>query len=80
MEICQKVTTVVHYYTKYKVILHCFLCRLNQQSRMPELKAAQRYHWIPRDQLDNYGFPAGHRKFIEYLHQTSPETLEQGCP
>ncbi len=79
VEICSKVTTVVHFYTKYRVILHCFRCRLNQESNLPDLKAAQAYHWVKDDQLDHYGFPAGHRKYIDYVRQTCPHILTSEC-
>ncbi len=79
VEICRKVTTVIHFYTKYKVTLHCYQCRLVQESLLPDLQAAQAFHWIREDQLDNYGFPAGHRKFIEHIRQSCPEILMSDC-
>lgn len=77
--VSRRITTVVHYYTKYKVTLHCFCCRLLQNSLLPNLRAAQKYHWITEDQLSNFGFPAGHRKFIEHLYTACPEVLTRGC-
>lgn len=79
VELCKKITTVVHFYTKYKVTLHCYQCRLLQQSVVPDLQAAQAYHWIKEDQLDNYGFPAGHRKLIEHIRQSCPKILVNEC-
>jgi A/G-specific adenine glycosylase len=79
VEICRKVTTVIHFYTQYKVTLHCYLCRLPGESLLPDLRAAQKYHWVDREQLENYGFPAGHRKFIEYMRSTCPEMLMVEC-
>lgn len=79
VEVCSKVTTVIHFYTQYRVILHCFRCRLKQESKLPDLQAAQAYHWVADDQLDNYGFPAGHRKFIEYMKHTCPHILLREC-
>lgn len=77
--ICAKVTTVVHFYTKYRVILHCFRCRLHQDSNLPDLSAAQAYHWVKEDQLNNYGFPAGHRKYIDYVRKACPYILTSEC-
>lgn len=79
IEVCRKVTTVIHYYTKYRVILHCFQCGLRQKSLLPNLQAAQAYHWVKREQLDNYGFPAGHRKFIDFIRQNCPDIFEHAC-
>jgi len=79
IEVCRLITTVIHYYTKYKVTLHCYSCRLVQESLLPDLKAAQNYHWVQADQLSSYGFPAGHRKFIDYLHDKCPTVLLREC-
>ncbi|MEE4243652.1 MAG: A/G-specific adenine glycosylase [Desulfopila sp.] len=70
VEIREKITTVTHFYTRYKVTLHCYLCCLPGESMLPALHAAQKYHWIQKDQLENYAFPAGHRKFIDFLKKT----------
>jgi A/G-specific adenine glycosylase len=79
VEVCEKITTVIHFYTKYKVTLHCYRCRMVQESLLPDLQAAQAYHWIKEDQLDNYGFPAGHRKFIVHMRQSCPAILQDEC-
>lgn len=79
VEICQKVTEITHFYTKYKVTLHCYRCRLAQESMLPDLQAAQGYHWVKASHLDNFGFPAGHRKFIEYMRIAAPTILAREC-
>jgi len=79
IEVCDFVTTVTHFHTKYKVTLHCFLCRLPSASTLPELHAAQNYHWVRQEQLDNFGFPAGHRKFIQFLRANRLEYLRREC-
>lgn len=79
IEVCDFVTAVTHFYTKYKVTLHCFICRLPGASTLPELHAAQHYHWVKQDQLDNFAFPAGHRKFIQFLRANRLEYLRREC-
>ncbi len=69
----EKITTVIHHYTRYKVILHCYTCRLLQESSLPVLHAAQEGKWILPETLQVYGFPAGHRKLIAYIRSTCPE-------
>jgi len=61
------------------VTLHCFICRLPGASTLPELHAAQHYHWVKQDQLDNFAFPAGHRKFIQFLRANRLEYLRREC-
>ncbi len=64
----EKLTTTIHHYTRYKVTLHCFLLRLQQNSASnPTLHAAQDFNWVSFEDLQKYAFPAGHRKLISYL-------------
>lgn len=62
-----KITTTIHHYTRYKVTLHCFFVSLQQHESDPVLHAAQEFHWIPFEQIDQYAFPAGHRKLITFM-------------
>lgn len=71
----EKITTVVHHHTKYKVTLHCFLVSLDQKSTLPSLTDAQTYHWVTHESLANYAFPAGHRKYISFIQEKKPEIL-----
>lgn len=79
--VCREITTVIHFYTRYKVILHCFACSLKDAntSRIPELTAAQGYRWVFPEELSRYGFPAGHRKLLEYIASDCPELLNDPC-
>ncbi|MFH2124489.1 MAG: A/G-specific adenine glycosylase [Pseudomonadota bacterium] len=67
----EKITTTIHHYTRYKVILHCFLCSLDllesDESPDPILYAAQEYRWVSLPELADFAFPAGHRKLIEFM-------------
>lgn len=79
--VCRKITTVTHFYTRYKVILHCFACRLTGAGRRhkPQLTAARDYRWVLPEEIDQYAFPAGHRKLLEYIASVSPELLGDPC-
>ena len=59
--------TVQHSYMNYRVTLHGFFCDLKKEKQQPVLHAAQEYRWVERKVLDNYAFPAGHRKLISLL-------------
>ncbi len=60
------ITTVVHQYTRYKVFLSCFSCSLKGTDE-PQLKDAIDYHWVAFDALNQFSFPAGPRKILEYI-------------
>ena len=61
-------STVVHYYTKYRVTLHSFYCQLHNDCQpTPVLHAASRFQWVNRSELKHFAFPAGHRKLIEKM-------------
>ncbi|MEN8190895.1 MAG: A/G-specific adenine glycosylase [Thermodesulfobacteriota bacterium] len=64
-----KITTTTHHYTRYKVILHCYSCRFSESPSSPLLTAAQDFRWVSCRELDNYAFPAGHRKLIDHLRE-----------
>lgn len=74
VEVNEKITTVIHHYTRYKVILHCYLCSLTGDAT-PVLHAAQEAKWVAPEKLDEYGFPAGHRKLLGYISENSPNLL-----
>ncbi len=76
VDVASKITTTTHHYTRYKVTLHCFLVTLAQKNPDPVLHAARNFHWIPFSALDNFAFPAGHRKLINHM-QNSGFVLEQ---
>ncbi len=79
---CGKITTVIHYYTRYKVILHCFGCTSQDSTtalQSPVLHAAQQCRWVLPEELEQYGFSAGHRKIIDTLRKTDPGRLDFPC-
>ncbi|MCF6188547.1 MAG: A/G-specific adenine glycosylase [Desulfobulbaceae bacterium] len=59
--------TVAHHYTKYRVTLHGFTCRLQNSGNTPILHAAVQYRWIPLSGLSDFPFPAGHRQLLVHL-------------
>lgn len=73
VKVDKKITTVVHYYTRYKVILHGFHCSLATGTMAglpdPVLTAAQEFHWVDFPRLADFAFPAGHRQLIEFLKE-----------
>lgn len=67
-----EITSVRHSYMHYRVILHGFFCDVvGGEKKEPELLAAQENRWVPYTELHRFAFPAGHRKLIEYLRNSS---------
>lgn len=59
-----------HGYTTYRVRLHCFALELTDPTLelpLAALHAATESRWVPRAALDDFAFPAGHRKLIDGL-------------
>ena len=71
----EALTTIIHHYTRYKIVLHCFLCDLSDSKHQPALKSAVDFRWIHATELDQYAFPAGPRKLLEHLARTTPNLL-----
>lgn len=71
----QPITRVIHQYTHHKIFLDCFLCRLQGPNSQPVLKSACNYRWIYPSELEQFAFPAGPRKFLDYLRDQQPELL-----
>lgn len=73
----KKITSTIHHYTRYKVILHCFLCTLetHESGECPDpiLYAAQEYRWVSFAELAEFAFPAGHRKLIEFMKEVGDQ-------
>jgi A/G-specific adenine glycosylase len=67
-----KITTVKHSYTIYRVTLHCYFCAPTDGRFEPMLHGAQESRWIKPEELSDYAFPAGHRKLINYLKKNHP--------
>ncbi len=63
----EKIATIKHSFTKYRVTLHCYSCHLQNNDTTPVLHAAQEYLWISEDELENFAFPAPHRNLINCL-------------
>lgn len=62
-----KLTVIRHGYTRFKVALHCYLCRFDGPAVEPRLGAALDYRWASVSELDDFAFPSAHRKLIDLL-------------
>ncbi|MBU0909964.1 MAG: A/G-specific adenine glycosylase [Proteobacteria bacterium] len=67
-----EITSVRHSYMHYRVILHGFFCEvMDGEEQEPALHAAQENRWVYFTELHRFAFPAGHRKLIDYLRNSS---------
>lgn len=67
VRVTDKLVTVRHSYTVYRVTLHAFCCQFAGPPSEPLLGAAQENRWVTLAELDNYAFPAGHRKLVDLM-------------
>lgn len=67
IKVDDKITTLKHSYTKYRVTMHCYFCKLAQGKMKPQLHAAQEYKWVSSEELAHYAFPAPHRRLIKKI-------------
>jgi A/G-specific adenine glycosylase len=63
----EKITTIQHSFTRYRVTLHCYHCRLQDNQTEPTLHAAQECRWADPDELEDFAFPAPQRNLINRL-------------
>ena len=74
VRVVEALPTVVHHYTRYKIILHPFLCDLQGQHQ-PTLTNAVDFRWVDATELNRYAFPAGPRKLLEHLDRINQKLL-----
>lgn len=72
----EKLRVIRHSYTRYRVTLHGYCCKLVTGSGPPRLHAAQEYRWVPPAELNNFAFPTGHRQLID---AELPRLLQQAA-
>ena len=65
-----KITTIKHSFTRYRITLHCFFCTLATPISEPTLHEASEYRWITPDKLSNFPFPSPHRKLINIIRSS----------
>jgi A/G-specific adenine glycosylase len=68
--VVQSLGIVRHAYTRYRIAMHCFACRLADCAEpaewpVPTLHAATAYHWATLEEVEHLTLPAGHRKFTD---------------
>lgn len=65
IKIIEKLTTINHAYTHFKITLHAFVC-LHISGR-PQPKASQEIRWITHKNLNLYAFPKANKALLKQL-------------
>ncbi|MCP4366533.1 MAG: A/G-specific adenine glycosylase [Deltaproteobacteria bacterium] len=65
VKIIQKLKTVKHAYTHFKIELNIFICQLS--SSTIQAQQSQPIRWIDLDEMSQYPFPAANYKFFKEL-------------
>ncbi|ACF14648.1 A/G-specific adenine glycosylase [Chloroherpeton thalassium ATCC 35110] len=74
VNVLEKLISVKHAYTHFKITLHAYRC--NYISGSPEPRASQALKWVRIEDLTSYAFPKANKKIIEKLQLAQfPTTL-----
>jgi len=63
----EDITTLAYTYTRYRVTMHCFLCRFADGGGQPVFNEAVTGGFVSPGDLAGYAFPAGHRRLIQFM-------------
>ncbi len=78
LQVREKLGIIRHAYTRYRIIMHCFLCSLNPEpSRPAALHAATENAWLTLPELEVPAMPAGHRKLLHAFGPRIAKALEE---
>lgn len=66
----QKILTIKHSYTQFRVTLHVFTCDL-KPGRIRATSCDQ-WKWVSLEKINQYPFPAANVKILNYLNANSP--------
>ena len=67
IKVGEKLTTVRHAYSHFRITLHAFMCRhVSGRARAIECEAVK---WIRLDEIEDYAFPKANRKIIARLKE-----------
>jgi len=66
----EPLTVVSYSYTRYRITMHCFLCRAVDEGRpQPVFNEASEGRFVLPSELERFAFPAGHRRLVEYMER-----------
>jgi A/G-specific adenine glycosylase len=77
VRVAEPLVTVVHHYTRHKIILQAFFCDLVEAIDRATLRTAIDCRWLYPSELHHYAFPAGPRKILEHLKATCPDLFAE---
>ena len=63
----EKITVIKYSYTRYRVTMHCYLCRFDGAPADPVFNEAQGGQFVLPAALADYAFPSGHRRLAEAM-------------
>lgn len=62
-----KITTVNHAYTHFKITLHAYHCQPTDSQQTPNPTVAESWHWVPLSDLPQFAFPKANKTVLEAL-------------
>jgi A/G-specific adenine glycosylase len=70
--IFEKLAEIRHAYTRFRVRLHAYSCKMNPPGQDIILRAAVEGRWVSVNELDNFPFPTANRRLIDILLRREP--------
>lgn len=58
----EKLTSFVHYYTRFRVTLHAFICEAHDR-----VETGEAHRWVPLEEIEQYPMPSANRQLIGNL-------------
>lgn len=90
VRIVRQLGVIRHAYTRYRILMHCFLCELEAPASgappaldaegypVPVLHAATAYRWVRPEELEGYALPAAHRKLADTWMEDIAAVTDEG--
>lgn len=76
----ERLASIRHNYTSFRVLLHAFLCRPADSRPKPVLRSAVDARWVAVEEFDQYAFPAANRKLIDLVSGRKPAAARNHRP
>ncbi len=76
VNIFEKLAEIRHAYTRFRVRLHAYACKMDPPGQNIVLRAAVEGRWVSVNELDYFAFPSANRRLTEILIKRNSDVRE----